>query len=333
MITCSDCRERLSAYMDQMLDDNETSEVKAHLLGCDVCAESLEKLRTNAQLMCELNVDPPAAFCAQWRADVRAEAQKSKRRWMTMRQMGLVAAALVVALTAWRVWPVLNGSNLNSQAKMESGMQAPEMAADQVPAASLKMAAGAVPDSAPAESAPVPESASAESAPMPAPAADAAPEGMDQAQIMMTEAPAQDSVEQDSATQERNAGTPADPAADRVPSAADSQSPMNLTGAPSENLYAADGADMPLGIISFTFTSVDSAAAHAIVMDALSRMAIKGVVQNGVIAVPPMTEQLSNILLEHVRAVCAERNVSEAIMAATQNNQPPAATQIVVAVK
>jgi hypothetical protein len=228
--------------------------------------------------------------------------------------MGLVAAALVVALSAWSVWPAINGANLNGAQNMERTMEAP--APQDIPEASLKMAAGAALESAPA--APLMDTASLESV-------DAQDASSESPAAKMPDTAAQDTrIAESEPAQEPAPAEPAPAAGDSVNA---SDAPMSLAEPPAE------GTEIPIGIIHFEFSSIDVAAANAIVVEAFSRTSLQAAARDGAFFLPPMTAQGCNPLYAAVRAICTERNVSEVLITGTPNDELPDATQVFVTVK
>ncbi len=82
--------ERLSAFLDDELDDDAALEVTRHLSDCDRCLGELEELRAARSLLRGLpNLDPPQAIFS----DAIAFASVERLRWS--RTVRVASAALV----------------------------------------------------------------------------------------------------------------------------------------------------------------------------------------------------------------------------------------------
>lgn len=92
--------ERLSALLDDELEDDEALEVTRHVGGCDHCLAELERIREARGALRELPlVTPPGDY----HADVLATPQTvaaSGTGWSRIRRMVAAAAASVVLVAA-----------------------------------------------------------------------------------------------------------------------------------------------------------------------------------------------------------------------------------------
>jgi hypothetical protein len=102
---CRDVKSRLSEYVDGVLDDNESSQVRAHVETCPDCAKMYASMTRLIGFMRETeSVDEPADFLVSVRArlDSRSSPGDIVRRWLgtpvTSMPLKAAAVALVVVL-------------------------------------------------------------------------------------------------------------------------------------------------------------------------------------------------------------------------------------------
>ncbi|RYD01934.1 hypothetical protein N752_27820 [Desulforamulus aquiferis] len=115
---CQDVMEKLSLYLDGVLESSEREVIKAHLACCPACRAEWEELTLSVSLLQELpELAPPAGFRAglmekidQLPAPVRAPQNKrwferisevSKSRWY---QTAAVAAVMAMTLGLTSLW-------------------------------------------------------------------------------------------------------------------------------------------------------------------------------------------------------------------------------------
>jgi anti-sigma factor RsiW len=89
--------ERLSAFLDDELDDDDALEVTRHLAGCDPCLGELEHLRDARSLLRGLpNLEPPAALFSE----AVATASLERLRWSRTVRVASVALAGTALISA-----------------------------------------------------------------------------------------------------------------------------------------------------------------------------------------------------------------------------------------
>lgn len=89
--------ERLSAFLDDELSDDDALEVTRHLAGCDRCLAELEDLRHARALLRGLpNLDPPATIFS----DAVAHASLERLRWSRTVRLASVALLGTAVMSA-----------------------------------------------------------------------------------------------------------------------------------------------------------------------------------------------------------------------------------------
>lgn len=106
---CSEIREILSAYIDEVLDDLEKKEVENHIRTCSQCLQELTDLQKTVQLLQSLGeVTPPEGFRDAWREKLAKEpkpvggvisrAKLKLGQILSGHKRQLVAAVIIVGL-------------------------------------------------------------------------------------------------------------------------------------------------------------------------------------------------------------------------------------------
>lgn len=107
-MTCSDIREKLTAYLDGELEDDRGSAVRGHLRTCDACRQAaLDEAALRDGLRQLPPLDPPASLWAGVQARLAvAEVADAERpawrralaRWVPQIRLGLAGVALAAAV-------------------------------------------------------------------------------------------------------------------------------------------------------------------------------------------------------------------------------------------
>ncbi|MHB9096036.1 MAG: DUF4349 domain-containing protein [Eubacteriales bacterium] len=106
---CSEIKEMLSAYIDDVLDERERSEVENHIRTCSICFQELTDLQETVNLLRTLGqVNPPEEFRDQLRERLGREAVPARkgsggwhdnlRHWASGSKKYLAAAVIIVGL-------------------------------------------------------------------------------------------------------------------------------------------------------------------------------------------------------------------------------------------
>lgn len=116
--------ERLSAYIDRALPEQERARVQAHLESCAACREELESLLWAKRLLRETpTVAVPRAFVVR-RADLEGQ-NAAKRLLITPRRRTLWATQWATALVGLLFVLVIAGDVLTSRSMMLTAQKAP----------------------------------------------------------------------------------------------------------------------------------------------------------------------------------------------------------------
>lgn len=110
MNDCSYYEEQISAYLDEMLAEEEEKALKAHLEACSRCGALLDELRNLSGALQSLQQEPPADFAKEI---VRRAAAAGRRRAM-IRSFTATAAMLIVVLLGAGSIRLLNWGALHS---------------------------------------------------------------------------------------------------------------------------------------------------------------------------------------------------------------------------
>ncbi len=124
---CHDIQEKLSVYIDGMLDPSEASRVKQHIASCAECRMEYDDLRAAVEMIRELpEVAPPPGFRESLVQRVRAQggpssvlekdgvAGRGNRRLFSGQRLAALAAAAVILVVAGvtTLWQGVNGGML-----------------------------------------------------------------------------------------------------------------------------------------------------------------------------------------------------------------------------
>ncbi len=100
-MNCIDINEKMSLYIDHLLEASEKCDFEKHLSECSDCMEAYELISANIKLCNEIpELELPANFKDQFHTKLMAEKRKSnatKRNWRTY---GVVAAALFIVFAS-----------------------------------------------------------------------------------------------------------------------------------------------------------------------------------------------------------------------------------------
>ena len=140
---CEDCRERLWAYLEGELDAAEAAETERHLAACGDCREELSLRQEIMETLRSLpDAELPAGYHEELMEKLRTAAEPQvipfpqKKKTTKWKQMSLIAAAVLIVVAAGGV----QGMQKMRQGQNEINQQ-------------MEMAADAVTESAPAETA------------------------------------------------------------------------------------------------------------------------------------------------------------------------------------
>ena len=99
-MTCEEALVLISGHLDGENTEQEEAQLQAHLEVCPSCREILEALSQTDQEIQNLEVDPPAHFCEDVMAAIRAEAApvRKKKRPIWPILTTAAAAALLLAI-------------------------------------------------------------------------------------------------------------------------------------------------------------------------------------------------------------------------------------------
>lgn len=120
---CSEIKEMLSAYIDEVLDEHEKAGVEEHLRACSACLQELNELKETVTLLRSLDeVSPPEGFRQQLRERLEKEAaitgtgswRLGLRRWLTGSWKYAAAAVLILGIGISAGLYTLKSSGLHS---------------------------------------------------------------------------------------------------------------------------------------------------------------------------------------------------------------------------
>lgn len=96
-MNCIDINEKMSLYIDNLLDDSERALFEQHLSECKSCSETYEMIISNIK-MCHMvpEVSLPLGFKEDLHNRLIAEQRKKKKAQKDWRPYGVVAAAVLV---------------------------------------------------------------------------------------------------------------------------------------------------------------------------------------------------------------------------------------------
>jgi len=134
---CNECRELLSLYIDQMLDESQTKEIEEHLSVCETCRKEYNELREMVDLLGQSEMIPiPDAFNFRLKKALKEEKQsmleagilgklvKKKSKWRMLTSVAAVFAVGVLSFGLYKdvlgILPdKLNGGDQTGTAQVE----------------------------------------------------------------------------------------------------------------------------------------------------------------------------------------------------------------------
>lgn len=176
-MTCQQCREQLSDYLEGDLPAELQAQVAAHLDGCAECARVFEELRTVVAAVRSLpEVEPPPGLQERLQAALRAGSAQPRARRFELRLRYLSSALAAAAVLLLMVWA---GTAHLQQQMTSRELPPPTLRAESVggegngaptpPAAEVGGGAGEVTGPAPAEASQAGQAVTAGPSPGPAP--------------------------------------------------------------------------------------------------------------------------------------------------------------------
>lgn len=149
VMKCSEIRELLSLYIDNMLDDNQVKEVEEHLSSCDACRKEYNELKGIHELLGQAEMIPvPDEFSFRLKKTLSEEKlkmideglitkqPKKKNRW---RLITSVAAIFAVGILSYGLYDnVMGNLPFPSDGTDLAGMKAATEETNNVKAAGLK---------------------------------------------------------------------------------------------------------------------------------------------------------------------------------------------------
>lgn len=127
-IECKSIKENLSAYIDNLLDAEQSNIVKEHLQNCEECKQEFDTLSEIVSLLSEMeSVTVPASFDARLKKALQIE--KNKSSWNFKRKIAMissVAAVFVIGIFSITMYNYM--SDANNDANEYIGIAALEVA-------------------------------------------------------------------------------------------------------------------------------------------------------------------------------------------------------------
>lgn len=134
---CNECRELLSLYIDQMLDESQAKEIEEHLSACETCRKEYNELKEIVDLLGQSEMVPvPDAFNFRLKKALKEEKQimleagilgkpmKKKSKWRMLTSVAAVFAVGVLSFGLYKdvlgILPdKLNGKDQSGAAQIE----------------------------------------------------------------------------------------------------------------------------------------------------------------------------------------------------------------------
>ena len=134
---CNECRELLSLYIDQMLDESQVKEIEEHLAVCETCRKEYNELKEMVDLLGQTEMIPvPDAFNFRLKKALKEEKQsmldagilgkpmKKKSKWRMLTSVAAVFAVGVLSFGLYKdvlgILPdKLNGGDQTGTAQLE----------------------------------------------------------------------------------------------------------------------------------------------------------------------------------------------------------------------
>lgn len=131
-MSCSEARELLSLYMDNMLDDEERMEVEKHLLTCDECKKELDSLVFVAKILKDLpEVELPELFDDRLREKLLlANKLTKKKKWS---RYSSFAAIFLVGIFSVAMYNNMNTDLTKNPAAIDPAATMMNMTTEQEP--------------------------------------------------------------------------------------------------------------------------------------------------------------------------------------------------------
>lgn len=100
-MTCEEALELISGHLDGENTEQEEAQLQAHLKVCPSCRELMQALSDTDQTLRNLETEPPAHFCEDVMAAVRAEkAPVRKKKHHVWPVLAAAALLLVIGVSA-----------------------------------------------------------------------------------------------------------------------------------------------------------------------------------------------------------------------------------------
>lgn len=135
-MSCQEIRDKLSAYLDGVLDEKETDEIQSHIEHCPECRQEIEDLKKTIALLSSLEeIIPPASFRRELRHKLEQEAQtKGKtgnpQKAIINRFFAKARHSYLLPVAAALVFMVVSAPFILNMPKMGSEQKKSEMALD-----------------------------------------------------------------------------------------------------------------------------------------------------------------------------------------------------------
>jgi len=98
-MNCKACRQKISLYLDNQLNEEEKMAFEEHIKECDECSEELNAIRGIVGKLNEIEYEElPEGYCETLHQKLKVAGQKRKKTVKKWRSLSLVAAALIIVL-------------------------------------------------------------------------------------------------------------------------------------------------------------------------------------------------------------------------------------------
>lgn len=140
-MNCKSVEENLSAYLDNVLSQEEMMEIKSHLDSCTICREEYDALEKTVFMLSSLDeVIPPASFRRELRKKLEKEIEKRPSSWRALipklpfnirnlRRSQLLPVAAALVLMVVLIPPLLDSTRMDSAKSSMPMEQSADMAA------------------------------------------------------------------------------------------------------------------------------------------------------------------------------------------------------------
>ncbi|NLK71782.1 MAG: hypothetical protein GX285_02030 [Clostridiales bacterium] len=100
-MNCGDIREKMSLYIDNLLNEDEEADFRRHLSECKACNEEYEFITKQIKQMQKMpEVELPKGFKEELHAKLLSEQRIKSRKKMNWRAYGAIAAVLLVVVVS-----------------------------------------------------------------------------------------------------------------------------------------------------------------------------------------------------------------------------------------